>query len=103
MLFRRGPSTGNKAVATADPRFTRAERLILEWPSTDSAPAAAQLLDRTGHPLALPVQVTTRAEPGAAWSWIVAEVVLGPLAPGDYGVEVSHAGTTRVTEFRIVP
>jgi hypothetical protein len=38
-----------------------------------------------------------------AFHWAVVEVILAPLAPGDYVVEVTHADAVRVTAFRIVP
>jgi len=103
ILFRRGPSTGTAYVATADPRFTRTERIRVELPFRASDVPTARVLDRAGNTLSNPVQVTDRAEPGTDWRWIVAEVVLAPLAIGDYAVEVTGAGSQRVTEFRIVP
>lgn len=103
LLFRRGPTTGNKNVATADPRFTRNERMVIEIPGRVAASPTARLLDRAGNPLAIPLQVTERAEPNADWRWIVVDVTLAPLAAGDYGVEVQAADSRRVTEFRIVP
>jgi len=103
VLFRRGPTTGNRNVATADPRFTRNERIVIEMPGRVASVPIARVIDRAGSPLAIPVQVTERAEAGADWRWFVAEVTLAPLATGDYAVEVSGEGTRRVTEFRVVP
>jgi hypothetical protein len=103
VLFRRGPSTGTRYLPTADPRFTRNERIRVEIPGRASGAITARVLDRSGSPLSIPAQVSDRAEPGSDWRWTVVEVTLAPLAPGDYAVEVEDAGLRRVTEFRVVP
>ena len=59
VLFRRGPTTGNRDGPTADRRFRRNEQLRVELP-TVSEPMAARLLDRTGKPLAVPVTANVR-------------------------------------------
>ena len=46
IFIRRGPSSGNKEVATADLRFRRSERIRVEVPAA-SGPSTARLLDRT--------------------------------------------------------
>jgi hypothetical protein len=103
VLFRRGPSTGTRYLPTADPRFTRNERIRIEIPGRASGAITARVLDRAGSPLSIPAQVSDRAEPGSDWRWTVVEVTLAPLAPGDYAVEVEDAGLRRVTEFLVVP
>ena len=102
VLWRRGPSTGVKYLMTADPRFTRTERIRLELPTRTTMPATAKLIDRTGKVMALPVQVSERADDGADFRWIVADLTLAPLAAGDYAIEVTADGARRLTEFRIV-
>ena len=102
MRWRRGTSTGPQYVRTADPRYQRSERLRLEL-ATSAEQATAQLLDRTGKVLQVPVQVSERADAAEGVRWIVADVTLAPLAPGDYAFEVTAGSTVQVTGFRIIP
>ena len=54
-LLRRGPATGPTFRPTADPRFTRNERVRVEVPSASPATTArGELLDRLGKTLAYP-------------------------------------------------
>ena len=63
LFYRRGPTTANRQVVTADRRFTRADRARLEVPAgADVKPAAGRLLDRTGQPLAVPVTIGERTD-----------------------------------------
>jgi hypothetical protein len=101
LLWRSGPSTGREYRRTADQRFQRSERLRLELASTDPAPAHARLLDRTGAPLPVPVTIARRPDPEAELTWIVADLSLAPLAPGDYAVEVVQGDAWQVVGFRI--
>jgi hypothetical protein len=88
-------------VPTADLRFTRADRLHLEVPVAASMqPGAGRLLDRTGQPLPVPVTVAERTDAETGQKWIVADVILAPLAPADYGVEIGM--TAAGTENRII-
>jgi hypothetical protein len=100
-MWRRGGSTGPQFVRTADPRFQRSDRLRLEL-ATDTNMATARLLDRLGKALQVPVQVSERAD-AEGIRWIVADVTLAPLAPGDYAIEVTAGGAIQVTGFRVVP
>jgi VWFA-related protein len=102
VLWRRGTSTGPQYVQTADPRFQRSDRMRLQF-AADGAGASARLLDRAGKPLQVPVQISERVDAAEGVRWIVADVTLAPLAPGDYAVEVTAGGTSQVTGFRIVP
>jgi VWFA-related protein len=89
LLFRRGPTTGNRMLPAADFRFSRMERLRIEVPvSAGAKPGAARLLDRAGNPLEIPVAVTQRADEASGQQWIVADLTLAPLAPGDYAIEI---------------
>jgi VWFA-related protein len=103
LLWRRGPSTGPRFVATADPRFRRSERIRLELPTVSEAAATARMLDRLGRPMQVPVQVTTRADASGQFRWIVAEAVLAPLAAGDYAIEVTLGDSRQVGAFRVIP
>jgi VWFA-related protein len=103
MLWRRGPSTGPKYVMTADPRFTRTERIRLELPTRTTMPATAKLLDRSGKAMIIPVQVSERDETGGDFRWIVVEAALAALAPGDYAIDVTADDAHQVTAFKVVP
>jgi VWFA-related protein len=103
VLWRRGPATGTQPVPTADPRFRRNERLRLELPAASVQTVMARLLDRNGALLPVPVTVSGRPDDSGAFHWVILDVVLAPLAPGDYVVEASQGESSRVTAFRIVP
>ena len=95
LLFRRGATTGNRLLPAADFRFSRTERLRLEFPATaDARPGTGRVLGRSGEPLQVPVAVTERTDEASGLRWIVADITLAPLAVGDYAIEVSIAGTT---------
>jgi hypothetical protein len=89
----------------ADYRFSRTERLRLEFPATgDARPGSGRVLDRSGQPLQVPVMVTERKDDATGMRWIVADVTLAPLSVGDYAVEVSIAGATEqrvITGIRV--
>jgi len=89
VLIRRGPSTGNKEVVTADPRFRRSEQIRVEVPAPGSGSMSARLLDRTGKALALPVAAATRDDSDGS-RWQTAQLALAPLAVGDYVIELSE-------------
>jgi hypothetical protein len=101
-MLRRGPSTGLKHLATADPRFQRNERVRLEMATALPGTATARLLDRVGNPLRVPVQIAERPD-ASGFRWIVADAVLAPLASGDYAIEVKMGDATRVASFKVVP
>jgi VWFA-related protein len=103
VIWRRGPSTGPQFLRTADPRFQRSDRLKLELASVADGPAAARMLDRAGKPLQIPVRVTERVDASTGLHWVVGEVALAPMAPGDYAIEVVVGGATQVTGFRVIP
>jgi VWFA-related protein len=101
VVSRRRPATGLTYFRSADPRASRTDRLRFEFAATATAAPVATLLDRTGQPMAVPLQVSAREEGGVRW--IVAETALAPLAPGDYAVEVKAGDVSRITAFRVVP
>ncbi len=102
LFIRRGPASGNREVPTADVRFRRTERLILETPASPGVPATARLLDRTGSALGVPVNVTIRSDAGGP-TWRRVEIVLAPLGQGDYIVETTAGEERSLTAFRVVP
>jgi len=89
LFTRRGLTTGNRDVPTADRRYRRSEQLRIEVPTTDSGAITARLLDRTGKPLAVPVTVNARDDADGT-RWQTAQLALAPLAPSDYIIEVSR-------------
>jgi hypothetical protein len=91
LLYRRGPSTGNRVQPAADFRFSRTERLRLEIPlPTGASPGEGRLLDRNAQPLQVPVQVSQRTDEEGQ-RWLTADATLAPLGAGDYLVEVAYA------------
>jgi VWFA-related protein len=102
VMWRRGPSTGPRYLRTADPRFTRSERIRLELAAASTEAASARVLDRLGKPLQIPAQVTARQDPGG-FSWIVVDAALAPLAMGDYAIEVTQGAAKQITAFKLVP
>jgi VWFA-related protein len=103
IFVRRGPTTGNKEVATADLRFRRSEQLRVEVPTTASTAASGRLLDRTGKVLAIPVASAVREDADGS-RWQTAQLALAPLAVGDYVIELAGEEHTRtLVAFRVVP
>ena len=97
LLSRRGPSTINRDVPTADLRFRRTEQIRIELPTTDAEPMAGRLLDRTGKALPVPISVAMRDDADGS-RWMTARLALAPLAAGDYIIELGTAsGGTRGT------
>ncbi len=89
LFVRRGASTGNKEVPTADLRFRRNEQVRVEIPTQSSDPVTARLLDRTGKPLAVPVTAAVRDDADGS-RWVTAQLALAPLAPADYAIEITR-------------
>jgi VWFA-related protein len=103
VMWRRGLSTGPRYLRTADPRFTRSDRLKLELATAAATPATARILDRNQKELSVPAQVSERSDSSGAFRWIVVDATLAPFAAGDYSVEVTQGREKRVTEFKVVP
>ena len=102
LFFRRGPATANRDVPTADLRFRRSERLRVDVPTPSADGVAARVLDRNGNALPIPVTAAVRDDPDGS-RWQSAEVSLAPLAPADYLVELSAAGSRTLLAFRVIP
>ncbi len=104
ILFRRGPTTGNRELPTSDLRFRRTERLRVDAPSV-GATAAARLLDRSGKPLPIPVAASVFVDADGT-TWMTAQLALAPLAVGDYVIELIPDGNESrrtLAAFRLVP
>ena len=122
IFLRRGPTTGNKDVPTADLRFRRNERLRVDLPfgspdasglaqgrpAADASAGTARILDRTGKALPIPLTATMRDDRDGS-RWQSTELALAPLAPGDYLIELASGSGGTGTEkrtlvaFRVVP
>jgi VWFA-related protein len=107
-LHRRGPTTGSEYTPTADRSFRRTERIRVDVPVSGSAlRVEAELLDRNGNTMPVPVEATLRPDADGALTWATAEVVLAPLAPGDYVIRTTIEQANRRQEvlaaFRMVP
>jgi VWFA-related protein len=105
---RRGPGTGRLFEPSADPRYRRTERLLVETPLMASdAKLTARLLNRVGQPMAVPVTLAERLDESLQLRVAAAELALAPLAPGEYVVELvaaKGAATSTISYgFRIVP
>jgi VWFA-related protein len=103
VMWRRGPSSGPQHLRTADPRFQRSERIRLELATASAEPATARLIDRSGQPMAVPVQVTERTDASGAFRWVVVDLALAPFGPADYAIEVTQGQAKQLTAFRVVP
>lgn len=106
LAMRRGPGTVMAYEPTADPRFRRTERLRIEVPILKHGVASsARVLTRKGQPIPLTVTMSERAEESQEWA--MAEVVLAPLAAGDYVFEMSFTGSGEAEivgyAFRVIP
>jgi VWFA-related protein len=100
VVFRRGPTTGNRYQPAATFLFSRTERVRIEIPVPAGMKAGSgRILDRAGQPLPVPVALTTRTDPGGT-HWVTADVTLAPLGAGDYLVETAF--TTGGGEEKVV-
>jgi hypothetical protein len=102
MVLRRSVTTGNQPMPTADLRFRRTERIVVEVPTTLEEAGTAQLLNRTGQPMTIPVTTAVRSDTDGT-RWRTAQLALAPLAPGDYVIEQSAGTEKTLTAFRILP
>lgn len=106
LLFRRGPTTGNKLLPAATFLFSRTERVRVELPvDAGTIPGAGRLLEKSGQPSAVPVTVGQKTDE-AGRLWITADVTLAPLGAGDYAIEItSKAAATEqktIAAIRVV-
>jgi hypothetical protein len=108
-FFRRGPMTANAFQPTGDVRFRRTDTLRVEVPlaGEQEISARAELLDRNGSVMTVPVTTAVRRDADSGVTWAAADVSLGPLAAGDYALRlVVQRGQTRqeqLVAFRVVP
>jgi VWFA-related protein len=105
-IFRATPSPRSPFIPVTAPAFTRNERIHIEWPIAQALVSrSARILGRNGSPLAVAVTLTERE--GSTGTILVADATLGPLAAGDYVIEVQVASAgekrTALVAFRVVP
>jgi VWFA-related protein len=93
LVFRRGPTTGNRVQPAANFQFSRSERVHVEVPlAGDLKPASGRLFDKTGQALSIPVTVGERTDARTGQRWLTADLILAPLGAGDYAIEVVTVG-----------
>lgn len=108
LAYRRGPSTGLAYMPTADARFRRTERLRIEVPIRgEGITATGRMLTRDGQATPLTVTYQPRRDDASGRSFGQAEVILSPLAAGEYVMELTFtAGGIHYPVaygFRIIP
>jgi VWFA-related protein len=92
MLYRRGPSTGNRLIPAGSFQFSRTERARLEFAvAADTKSGGGRLLDKSGEPLSIPVTMGERVDDQTGQRWLTADITLAALGAGDYAVEVTTA------------
>ena len=106
IYLRRGSAAVSKEQPTADLRYRRAERVVIDVTASDGfEQMSGTLLDRSGRPIDVPVIVSSRDDLGVRW--IRLEVALAPLAAGDYVIRLSATAHGRqeqvLAPFRIIP
>lgn len=107
-VLRRGPATGLEYHSTADARFRRTERIRFEVAKLAAdGTVTARLVNRAGQTMPLSVAVSERADQSSPLRLIVADLILAPLAQGEYVMEVAIEKDGKkelaVFGFRIVP
>jgi hypothetical protein len=105
LVYRATPSPRSPLAPVADMQFRRTERVHVEWPVIGALTSpAARLLSRRGDVLPVPVAVTERTD--TTGRTIVADLVLTPLAQGDYAIELSGTSgaesVKHVVAFKLV-
>jgi VWFA-related protein len=100
IVFRGLPAPTAPLRAVADFHYRRTERARLEWPIRATlAQRTARLLNRLGQPLPVPITLTEYQADGR--TLLAADLLLAPLAEGDYVVELS-VGSAATPEQRYV-
>ena len=98
---RRGQTTGNQDVPTADVRFHHMDQARVAIPTLSTVAGTARLLDRAGHPLSVPVSAALESS-GDGTRWLTARVSVAPLAVGDYVIELADGSRRVLAAFRVV-
>jgi VWFA-related protein len=106
IYFRRGSAAASREQPTADLRYRRSERVVVDVTASDVFDqVSGVLLDRSGRTIEVPVTVTTREDGGSRW--IRLEAILAPLSAGDYVLRLAAGASGRqeqvLAPFRIIP
>jgi VWFA-related protein len=92
LLFRRGPTTGNRLLPAGNSRFSRMERVQIEIPAgpdpAGSKVVGARVIDRGGLTTKVPVTLGERTDEVSGQRWMTASVNPAALSPGDYVIEL---------------
>lgn len=104
-VFRANPGPRSPLRPVADFKFFRTERVHVEWIITKPLDErVARLLTRKNEPLAVPVALSERMDGDRLV--LAADLVLAPLADGDYAIEVTGSAGgekfQRLLAFRVV-
>jgi len=100
LVFRATPAPASPLRPVADFRYRRTERVHIEWPTLAALDRReARLLDRSGQPLPVPVNVTERDVNGRPS--VAADVNLAPLTAGDYVIELT-IGSGEKSEKKLI-
>lgn len=98
---------GTSVSAVANPVFARREHLRVTWTTMAGAELTqqvARVLDRRGQPL--PIDAATTSTPVGTRTATSVDIVMAPLAPGDYLVELivtsADGPTRRLVAFRVI-
>jgi VWFA-related protein len=105
-ISRATSSPRSPIVRVVAPAFRRNERLRVEWPVTSPIDRReGRVLGRDGKPLAALVALSVREDDSG--HVLIADVQLGPLAPGEFVLEITvsdRAQTRRsLVPFKVVP
>ena len=104
LVYRATPSSRSPLLPVAGFEFRRTERVHVDWPLTRSLDRReARILGRNGQPMLVTVSLTEREVEGRLLLGL--DAVLGPLAPGDYIIEITgtagSATETRLLAIRV--
>jgi VWFA-related protein len=106
IYIRRAAAAAASEAPTTDRRFRRTERIVVQISLSMPADAvSAELVNRSGKGMALPVAAAVVEKDGVRWAR--AELALAPLAIGDYVIRITtEKGDQKIqmlAPFRIVP
>jgi VWFA-related protein len=104
LAFRAASAAASAYKPLAAFQFRRTERVRLEWPVTGPLDRhQARLLDRTGKPIAIPLETATRDAAGT--TLLTTTLNLAPFSNGEYLIEVSakagEKSETQVVAIRV--
>jgi VWFA-related protein len=109
VISRRGATSGRIEIPAVAGRFRRADTIRVDVLEVESSEPSARILDRTGRPLSIPLNVE-HVQDNEGVRWASVQLALAPLAPGDYLVELTQPSRAvaspmppALVAFRVVP